>query len=360
MERYLAYLFVIVLTGVVAPGNANSKLRSGDYEIRNFQFDDGRSLPVLNLHYRTIGVPTRSRDGEISNAVLLMHGTGSSGDSFFVESFADHLFEPGGVLDTTKYYIILPDAIGHGKSSRPSDGLRMAFPEYTYKDMVIAQYRLLTEHLKVKHLKLVMGTSMGGMHTWMWGYMYPDFMDALFPLASAPVEIAGRNRMMRQMIVNLIKVDPDWKDGNYETQPQGLTSAMYPLIFMVGSPLRYQQLATNHEAANQLLTELASSYATRFDANDLIYQFNSSRYYDPSSKLEEIVAPLVAVNTADDELNPPELGILKSNIKKVKRGRFVLLPVSQDTFGHPSYLEAGLWSNYLNTLLNSLEGSNAD
>lgn len=356
MRIFRNCFFIFLIIGGASFGHAYPEPHNGNFEIANFQFEDGGKLPVLNLHYRTIGAPKRGSDGKISNAVLIMHGTGSSGDSFLAASFADHLFGSGQLLDATKYYIILPDAIGHGKSSRPSDGLRMDFPKYTYEDMVIAQYRLLVEHLGVDHLRLVMGTSLGGMHSWMWGYMYPDYMDALLPLASAPVEIAGRNRMMREMIVKLIKSDPEWNEGNYRQQPRGLTNAMYPLIFMVGSPLRYQQLAPDHEAANHLLSEQAASYASRFDANDLIYQFNSSRYYDPSSKLERIKAPLFAINTADDEVNPPELGIMETQMKKVKRGRYILLPVTAETFGHPTYIDAALWSKHLELLLKESRG----
>ena len=283
----------------------------GDYVVENFEFEKGGSLKILNLHYRTIGTPKFGKNGKVNNAILIMHGTTGSGAGFLSERFADHLFAAGQLLDAEKYFIILPDGIGHGKSSKPSDGLLMDFPKYTYNDMVLAQYRLLTEHLKVNHLRLVMGTSMGGMHSWVWGYTYPDFMDALMPLASAPVEIAGRNRMLRSMIINSIKQDPEWKNGKYDEQPPGLYYAMHGLIFMVSSPYQWQLEAPTREKAEDFLAKKIKRYAGLMDANDLIYQFDASRFYNPSPHLEKIKSPLLAINSADDQVNPPELGILK-------------------------------------------------
>lgn len=323
----------------------------GDYQITNFEFASGEILPELNLHYKTIGEPQQDASGTVRNAVLIMHGTTGSGSGFLSERFAGELFGPGQLLDGERYYLILTDAIGHGKSSRPSDGLHMSFPKYTYDDMVRAQYRLLTEHLGVDHLRLVMGTSMGGMHTWVWGYIYPDFMDALMPLASLPVEIAGRNRMLRKMIIDSVQTDPAWNGGEYDEQPPGLILAMHPLIFMVSSPLQWQVEAPTREEAEAFLDARIQRYASHMDANDLIYQFDSSRDYDPSPHLEKIVAPLLAINSADDQVNPPELGILETEIKKVPHGRAVVLPITDETRGHGTHSIPAIWGPYLEELL---------
>lgn len=327
----------------------------GDYLIEDFEFQKGGVLPELNLHYRTIGEPVRDTSGTVRNAVLIMHGTTGSGAGFLSGRFAGQLFGPGQLLDAERYFIVLTDAIGHGQSSRPSDGLHMAFPAYTYDDMVRAQYRLLTEHLEVDHLRLVTGTSMGGMHTWVWGYTYPDFMDALMPLASLPVEIAGRNRMLRTMIIDSIRNDPEWKDGEYDEQPPGLITAMHPLIFMVSCPLEWQKLAPSRELAEAFLEAKIQRYASAMDANDLIYQFDSSRLYDPSPHLEKIVAPLVAINSADDQVNPPELGILEREIEKVPNGRAVVLPITDETRGHGTHSIPAIWGLDLEELLAETE-----
>ena len=290
------------------------------------------------------------------NAVLVLHGTGGSGEAFLREQFAGVLFGPGQLLDATRHYIILPDGIGHGGSGKPSDGLRARFPGYTYDDMVRAHYRLLAEGLGVNHLKLVMGTSMGGMQTWVWGYTYPDFMDALLPLACLPVEIAGRNRMLRKMIIDSIKDDPAWQGGNYRAQPPGLVSAIHSLLVMVSSPLQWQKEAPTHEAAEAMLADMINTYAARFDANDMVYQFDASRHYNPAPHLEKISAPLLAINFADDQVNPPELGILEREIKRVKQGRCVLMPISDQTRGHGTHSLPALWQHHLADLLAEIEG----
>jgi len=327
----------------------------GDYLIEGFEFQTGEVLPELNLHYRTIGEPMRDASGVVRNAVLIMHGTTGSGAGFLSDRFAGQLFGPGQLLDASRFFIVLTDAIGHGKSSRPSDGLHMAFPAYTYDDMVRAQYRLLTEHLKVDHLRLVMGTSMGGMHSWVWGYTYPEFMDAVMPLASLPVEIAGRNRMLRKMIIDSIRNDPEWKNGEYDEQPPGLITAMHPLIFMVSCPLEWQKQAPTREQSEAFLEARIQRYAAAMDANDLIYQFDSSRLYDPSPHLSEIEAPLVAINSADDQVNPPELGILAREIKKVPNGRAVVLPITDETRGHGTHSIPAIWGPILEDLLADTE-----
>lgn len=324
----------------------------GDYIIKDFTFESKESLPELNLHYTTLGKPVKDGNGRVVNAVLIMHGTTGNGHQFLSEQFAGNLFKPGQLLDATKYFIILPDAIGHGRSSKPSNLMHMKFPKYTYNDMVKADYQLLTEHLGVNHLRLVMGTSMGGMHTWVWGYTYPDFMDALMPLASLPVEIAGRNRMLRKMAIDLIEMDPEWKGGEYKTEPKaGLSGAISSLIFMGSSPLQYQKRAPTRQKADSMSEVTVSRYFTSLDANDFIYQFDASRNYNPSPYLSKIEAPLFAINSADDEVNPPELHIMEKEIPRVKNGRYILLPITDKTTGHGTHSNPVVWGSYLKELL---------
>jgi homoserine O-acetyltransferase len=349
--RAIGGYLLLVLTAAQLSGAPYPTPVEGDFLLKDFRFGSGEMLPELKLHYRTIGAPKKNQAGLVTNAVLVLHGTGGNGASLLRESFADVLFGPGKLLDASQYYIILPDGIGHGKSSKPSDGLHARFPHYDYDDMVRAQYRLLTEKLGVNHLRLVMGTSMGGMHTWVWGETYPDFMDALMPLASLPVEIAGRNRMQRRMIMDAIRKDPEWKNGEYKTQPRGLENAVYLLVVMGSSPLQMQKAAPTRDAADKMLEEMVQNYLKRVDANDLLYQVDSSRNYNPAPELAKIKAPLLAINSADDEINPPELGIMEREIKHVARGRFVLLPISDKTRGHGTHSFAEIWKDYLAELL---------
>lgn len=323
----------------------------GDFFVSDFQFNSGDVLPELRLHYTTLGQPQRDANGIVRNAVLILHGTGGTGQGFLTENFAGVLFGPGQLLDAEHYYIILPDSIGHGKSSKPSDGLRARFPKYGYRDMIRAQHLLLTEGLGVNHLRLVTGTSMGGMHTWLWGTMYPDFMDALMPLASLPAEIAGRNRMTRRMILDAIRTDPEWQNGDYTTQPRGLTAAIYILLFMVSSPKQWQKEAPTREAADQFLADRVQDYLSRLDANDMLYTYAASEDYDPFPNLERIQAPLLAINSADDQVNPPELGLMEAGIAKVKNGRYILLPITDDTRGHGTHSLPALWQHHLAELL---------
>jgi homoserine O-acetyltransferase len=324
----------------------------GDFTIRDFKFDSGETLPELKLHYRTIGELKRDSSGVAQNAVLILHGTGGSGAGFLSNQFGGVLFGAGQLLDATKYFIILPDGVGHGRSSKPSDGLRARFPHYGYNDMVRAHYRLLTEGLKVNHLRLVTGTSMGGMHTWLWGERYSDFMDALAPLASLPVQISGRNRMMRRMVIDSIKNDPEWNNGDYKQAPtRGLTSAIYTLLFMTSAPLQQYKQAPTRDAADKMFDNLVRNQLARTDANDMLYAYDASRDYDPAPDLEKIKAPLLAINSADDQVNPPELGIVEKEIKRVKRGRFVLIPISDKTRGHGTHSLPELWKQYLAELL---------
>jgi homoserine O-acetyltransferase/O-succinyltransferase len=324
----------------------------GDYVIQNFQFRSGETLPELKIHYRTIGTPTRDSAGVVRNAVLIGHGTGGSGTQFLSGPFGNVLFGPGQLLDATKYFIILPDGIGHGNSSKPSDGLHARFPHYTYDDMVAAVYEVLTKKLGVNHLRLVMGTSMGGMHTWVWGETYPDFMDALMPLASNPVEIAGRNRIWRRMAMDAIRDDPEWQGGEYKTQPVRALVAAENLLLIAGSaPLFWQKIAPTREEADKFYQARVKQTVPRLDANDLLYQLDSSREYNPAPKLETIKVPVIAVNSADDFINPPELGMIEREIKRVKRGRFVMLPITDQTRGHGTHTLPAIWQGYLKELL---------
>lgn len=323
----------------------------GEYVVKNFHFRSGEALPQLRLHYATLGKPARDAGGHVTNAVLILHGTTGSGQQFMRPQFAGVLFGPGQLLDINRYYIILPDNIGHGRSSKPSDGLHARFPHYDYDDMVQAQYLLLTQGLNVNHLRLVMGTSMGCMHTWIWAEAHPDFMDAAMPLACLPVPIAGRNRMARKMIMDSIRTDPAWQGGEYKQQPAGLKSAIYVLLFLVSSPRQMQKDYPTREKADAFLDEFVKREMGSLDANDTLYAFDASRDYDPSTRLGQIKAPVMFVNSADDQVNPPELGIAQQEIKKVKKGRFVLLPITDQTRGHGTHTLAAVWKQYLAELL---------
>jgi homoserine O-acetyltransferase len=334
---------------------ARAGAAESDFTLRDFRFRSGESLPELRLHVLTLGRLATRPDGR-TNAVLILHGTGGSGRQFLAPQFAGELYGPGAPLDTTKFFIILPDGIGHGRSSKPSDGLRMKFPKYDYDDMVEAQYRLVTEHLGVKHLRLVMGTSMGGMHTFVWAETYPKFMDALMPLACLPTAIVGRNRLWRSMIVDAIERDPAWNGGAYTAEPAAGMRAAVDLLIIAGSAPIYMQnaLATRDTVDRWLQSQLGTRMAST-DANDLIYQVEASRHYDPSAGLETIAAPLVQVNSADDFINPPDLGLAEKLITRVKGGRFVLLPASPATRGHGTHTWAALWKQHLVALLAATE-----
>ena len=357
----IAFVLCVALTTFAQPNQPQRNYPApveSDYVIKDFHFRSGETLPELKIHYRTIGTLQKNASGIATNAILAGHGTGGSGASLLNPAFANVLFGPGQLLDATKYFIILPDGIGHGRSSKPSDGLHMKFPRYTYDDMVAALYEVLTKKLGVNHLRLVMGTSMGGMQTWVWGEMYPDFMDALMPLASNPVEIAGRNRVWRFMALDAIKNDPEWMGGEYKTQPmRGLTTAEDLLLLAGSAPLNWQAVAPTREAAEKFYLDRFKPAVGRLDANDLIYQLDASREYNPQPKLEMIKAPLVAVNSGDDFINPPELGIVEHEIKRVKRGKFVLLPITEQTRGHGTHTIASIWQGYLKELLD--ESKNA-
>jgi len=322
----------------------------GDYTIHSFKFASGESLPELRIHYRTLG----KRDyvqGKLTNAVLVMHGTTGSGAQFVRPEFAGELFGKDQPLDATKFFIVLPDGIGHGKSSKPSDGMHAKFPRYGYIDMVEAQYRLLTEGLGANHARLVMGTSMGGMHTWLWGEAHPDFMDALMPLASLPTQISGRNRAWRRVIIDAIRNDPAWNGGEYKSQPSSLRTAAEMLWLMSSNPVLRQKEAPTLAKTDEVLNKFVDDHVKTDDANDVLYALEASHDYDPGPNLEKIRAPLLAINSADDLINPPELGILEREIKRVPHGRATVLPLSDKTRGHGSHTIAALWKDELSILL---------
>jgi homoserine O-acetyltransferase len=330
----------------------------GDYVARDFHFASGETLPELRLHYTVLGKPRRDSQGRITNAVLILHGTGGSGRSLLNEHFAGVLFGKGQLLDTTRYFIILPDGLGHGKSSKPSDGLHAHFPQYTYADMVAAQHDLVLQGLQVDHLRLVMGTSMGCMHTFMWGEAFPDFADALMPLACLPVQISGRNRVWRNLIIQAIRTDPEWQQGEYKSEPLGALRTAAGLLLIAGSaPIQMQLALPTRDAADQFVEKFMQRELEDLDANDLLYQVGASREYDPSAGLGNIKVPLWQVNSADDFINPPELGIAEREIKRVKDGHFVLLPASDQTHGHGTHTWAAVWQQYLAQLLQASQPS---
>jgi len=324
----------------------------GDFVVKDFKFRSGETLPELRLHYTTLGKPVRNADGRVTNAVLILHGTGGSGNQFLQPIFAGEMFGPGQLLDTNRYFIILPDGIGHGKSSKPSDGLHAHFPQYDYDDMVAAHHQLLSEGLGVNHLRLIFGTSMGCMHSFVWGETYPDFMDALMPMACQPVQIAGRNRIWRKMLMDAIRNDPEWKGGDYSEEPKQAMRTALDLLLIAGSaPLYMQKSYPTRDAADKDLDDYFKARFAGLDANDLLYQVNASRNYDPSPSLEKITAHVMYINSADDFINPPELGIADREIKKMKNARFVLLPISDETRGHGTHTRAVVWKQYLAELL---------
>ena len=329
--------------------------REGTWTARDVRLAGGEVLPAARLHYRTLGAPVRDAAGVVRNAVLILHGTGGTGAQFLQPQFADQLFGPGQPLDAARHYIILPDALGHGGSSKPSDGLRLRFPRYTYDDLVALQHRLLTEGLGVNHLRLVLGTSMGGMHSWMWGYKHPDFMDGLVPLASVPTAIVGRNRVWRKMLMDAIRDDPAWAGGNYTQPPHvGLRSALRMLLIMGAAPVLWQKQYATRAAADAFVEEQLERRIATLDANDVLYHYDSSREYDPSPFLERIRVPVLAINSADDEINPPELGLMEALMPRVARGRYVLIPASEQTRGHGTHTWAALWRGHLEELLSQL------
>jgi len=329
-------------------------LKQGDYIVRDFTFKSGEVMHDLKLHYYTLGAPQKDPTGRVTNAVIIMHGTGGTGRQFLSAAFAGILFGPGQLLDAHRYFIILPDAIGHGCSSKPSNGMHMRFAHYDYDDMVALQHAVVADALGVNHLLLVMGTSMGCMHSWVWGETYPDFMDALVPLACQTVEIAGRNRIMRRMITTAINSDPAWNNGEYTAPIHGLQEAIDVLLLMGSSPLQWQKNYPTREKADAYLDQQRKARMATTDANDMLYYFDASRNYNPDPNLEKIQAKVLFINSADDQINPPELGIAEREIARVKNGRFILLPITDQTRGHGTHTLPAIWGVYLGELLHSL------
>ncbi|HWM67156.1 MAG TPA: alpha/beta fold hydrolase [Steroidobacteraceae bacterium] len=348
----------LVLTSQFAVGAEAPAPREGDFVIHNFKFSSGETLPEVRIHYHAFGEPKRDSHGVVRNAVLIVHGTGGTGGSLIRPEFSGELFGPGQLLDATRYFIVLPDALGHGKSSKPSDGLHARFPRYGYNDMVETEYRLLTDGLGVKHARLIMGTSMGCMHTWLWGEQHSEFMDALMPLACLPTQVSGRNRVWRRLVSDAIRNDPAWKGGEYTAQPPALRTAL-EMTWLVGSnPALRQKEAPTLARADQAIDDYVAKNAPLDDVNDILYQVESSYDYDPGPGLEKIRAPLYAVNSADDLVNPPELGILEKEIHRVPHGKAVVIPFSGQTRGHGSHTIAVLWKQYLQELLQSSDRGN--
>ncbi len=349
MKQLIAALLALFLA---TPAAAEWPDKQGDFVIRDFRFRSGETLPELRIHYTTLGTPHRGADGRIDNAVMALHGTGGSGRSLLVPQFADELFGPGAPFDLATTYVILPDGIGHGGSSRPSDGLRMAFPKYDYADMVEAQRRLLVDGLGVTRLKLILGTSMGCMHAFVWGTTHPGFAERLAPFACQSVEIAGRNRMWRKMAIDAIKADPAWNGGNYTEQPlAGLRTATALSVIASGNPVAWQALYPTREKAEAAVETIFANRGRGADANDAIYAYDSSRSYDPSPLIDRITVPVLWINSADDFINPPELGIAEREAKRMPNARFILIPISPETKGHGTHTWAKFWKADLAKLL---------
>lgn len=343
---------------IPTPGAAQSPYSGvpGDYIARDFHFGTGETLPSLKLHYLTLGKPHRNAAGRVDNAVLLLHGTGGNAHTLFVPQFSTVLFGPGQPLDSTKYFLIFPDDIGHGEASKPSDGLHMRFPHYDYDDMVRSQHQMLLEGLHVDHLRLILGTSMGCMQSFVWGESYPGFADALMPLACNAVPLAGRNRMTRYMAIQAIKDDPTWNNGEYTSQPQqGLRTANEMLLIMGSVPLQMQKLYPTRDAAEKYVDAYLERTMKSTDANDLIYYVDSSRNYDPSKQLAKITVPVTWINSADDFINPPELELAQQQVKDMPNAKFILIPISDATRGHGTHTQAAIWKDYLVELLKRSE-----
>lgn len=355
MTRLLAFLLLLCASPALTQTDWAARLSEGEVTLADFHFRSGETLPALRIHYATLGTPHRDASGHIDNAVMVLHGTGGSGRQFLAPQFADELYGPGQPLDLAQHYVILPDGIGHGRSSKPSDGLRMRFPHYDYDDMVEAQ-RLLLARLGVARLRLLMGTSMGCMHGFVWAESHPEMLRAVMPMACLPTEIAGRNRMWRRMAAEAIRRDSAWADGNYAAEPvQGLRTAASLLQLVGMAPLFVQHGYPTRAAADAwIVPRVEADIATR-DANDLIYQLEASRSYDPLPGIEGIRTPMTWVNSADDFINPPELGIAEPAARRMPSVRFVLIPATPETHGHGTHTWARFWKAELVDLLRRTE-----
>lgn len=350
----LAAWAIACATGAAGEPAPYPNPREADLVLSGFTLESGAVLPEARLHYTTLGSPHRDANGDIDNAVLVLHGTTGTGKQFLAPTMGPELFAPGAPLDAARYFVVLPDGFGRGGSSKPSDGLRGRFPRYGYGDVVEGQYRVVTEGLGIRHLRAVIGTSMGGMQTWMWGERHPDMMDGLVAVASQPIPVSGRNALWRRLLIEAIRSDPDFKGGAYETQPTQFTKVLPIFNIMTESVLGQQQAAPTNADAAKLYDRLAATYAGKVDANDWLSWFESSFDYDPSPRLGEIKAKLLAINFADDALNPVELGVMEPAIRRVPGARFVLIPASPETHGHQSLRYAKLWRPYLATFMAEL------
>jgi homoserine O-acetyltransferase/O-succinyltransferase len=344
-----ALAFLLLMTAAFAqtkPSTAWPNQREGDHVIKDYRFASGETLPELKLHYTTLGTAKRNAAGEIVNGVLLLHGTSGTGKNWLLPSLADELFAPGQPLDAGQYFVILPDGIGRGGSSKPSDGLRANFPHYRYRDIIDSQYLMITEGLGVRHLRLVLGSSMGGMHTWLWGEMYPDLMDGLVPIASQPIAISGRNWISRRIAIEAIRNDPDWNNGNYEKNPTHYVRTAPFGALMTESVVQLQDMAPTREAGDALYRKMVEQ-ASKGDANNQLYAIEAVMDYDPSQDLEKIRARLLAINFADDAVNATELDVLAPAIKRIPNAKYVVVPGSRETHGHFTHLRAALWKAHL-------------
>ena len=340
-----------VLAARAASGAEYSQPTPGDFVIKNFRFTTGETLPEVKIHYVALGKPARDPKGRVTNAVLILHGTGGSHKQFLSANFAGELFGAGQLLDIATHYIVLPDGIGHGGSTKPSDGLHARFPRYTYDDMVEAQHRLLTDGLRVHHLLLVLGTSMGGMHAWLWAERWPAFADGFVPLASMPMAIAGRNRMWRKIVIDAIRNDPEWMGGEYTKPPRGMFEVIHWLLIASPGPLQLQKSLPTRDAADGYVEEQTRQRLAATDANDLLYAVEASREYDPSPDLAKITAPVLAINFSDDFVNPPELGVFEKLVRRVPRGRAVLIQAGEDARGHSTHTWPATYRSHLAAFL---------
>ncbi|HYE86560.1 MAG TPA: alpha/beta fold hydrolase [Vicinamibacterales bacterium] len=348
-------LFLIFSLSLAATVEAQThSITSGDFVITNYRFANGETLPEVRLHYRTLGTPQRDPRGRITNAVLLMHGSSGDASQVLAESMIGPLTKAGGPLDLGKYFVIAPDLLGAGQSTKPSDGLRAKFPKYGYGDMVDLEHRLMTEHFQIEHLRLVMGISMGGMHAWMWAIRYPDMMDGVVPISSLPAKIDGRNLLWRRILSNAIRTDPEWNGGNYQRQPRGFLNIMPMFDMLVQSPARLAERLTSYAQADAHVKDVVEETLEEDDANNILYRFEASFDYDPEPDLPKVTAPVLAILFADDELNPIELGAVQRTMSKVRNQQHVIVPASAVTEGHRTQVKADIWAGVLAAFLEKL------
>lgn len=347
-------VLLLAVLGLVTQTPAPATPEPHDFIVRNFRFQSGETLAEVRLHYRTLGTPVRDARGRITNGVLVMHGSSGDAGQVLARSFTEPLMGKGAPLDASRYFLIFPDLLGNGKSTKPSDGLRARFPKYGYADMVALEHRLITEGLGIERLRLVAGISMGGMHAWMWGSRYPEMMDGLLPIAAMPVQIQGRNLLWRRILTQAIRNDPEWNGGNYEKPPQGFLSIMPMFDMLVQSPARLAESVQTSASADAHLTNVREETLDEDDANDILYRFEASFDYNPEPELDQITAPLLAILFEDDELNPPNLMIMERLLPRVKRGRMVLVPASADTEGHRTQVKASVWREHVRAFVDSL------